>query len=72
MRDPKLSSLIFKTMPDITMCKGGDCTMKQTCYRFRATPNEYRQSYFGKPPFKGVDEDGNSECDHYIMKGKLS
>lgn len=46
--------------------------MKQTCYRFRATPNEYRQSYFGKPPFKGVDEDGNSECDHYIMKGKLS
>ena len=46
--------------------------MKQTCYRFKATPNEYRQVYFKNPPFEGVDEDGNSKCDHYIMKRKLS
>ena len=58
-------------MADITMCTGGDCTMRETCYRFKATPNEYRQSYFANPPFGGVDEDGNSNCEHYQMVSKL-
>lgn len=33
-------------MADITMCGGKECPMKENCYRFTATPNEFRQSYF--------------------------
>lgn len=39
-------------MTDISMCLGGDCTLKNDCYRYRAIPNEYRQSMFRKPPYK--------------------
>ena len=46
-------------MSDITQCEGGDCPLKETCYRFRAVPNEYRQSYFMEPPFK------DDKCDFY-------
>ena len=40
-------------MPDITMCRGGDCPHKEYCYRFTATANEFRQSYFTTPPYEG-------------------
>lgn len=33
------------------MCKGGDCPMKDSCYRFRAIPYEF-QSYISIPPVK--------------------
>ena len=46
-------------MPDISMCTNNTCPKKMTCYRFRATPNEFRQSYAGFKP----DEDG--ECEYY-------
>lgn len=39
-------------MSDITMCNGEGCPMKNDCYRFRAEPSEFRQSYFGAPPIK--------------------
>lgn len=39
-------------MPDITMCEGTGCPVKESCYRFTAEPNEFRQSYFATPPFK--------------------
>ena len=39
-------------MADITMCKGTNCPQKETCYRFTAKPNEYRQSYFMEAPIK--------------------
>lgn len=58
-------------MADITMCTGGYCTMKQTCYRFKATPNMFGQAYFKNPPYDGVHECGNSKCDHYIMVSRL-
>ena len=35
---------------DITMCKGGDNAKCNSCHRKTAKPNEYRQSYFIKPP----------------------
>lgn len=35
---------------DVTMCPGGDCPLKQDCYRFRAEPLG-RQDYFGSPPY---------------------
>lgn len=32
-------------MPDIAMCKNENCKKKLKCYRYTATPSEYRQSY---------------------------
>ena len=37
-------------MPDISMCNGESCPKKETCYRFKAEPNPYRQSYFSDNP----------------------
>lgn len=46
-------------MPDITMCSGEGCPLKESCHRFTAKPNEYRQSYFVDPPIK------DSKCEYY-------
>jgi len=45
--------------PDITMCRGTGCPFKEGCFRYTANPNEYRQSYFFKPPFK------DGKCEMY-------
>jgi hypothetical protein len=45
-------------MPDITMCSGEGCPLKDSCYRYTAVEDEY-QSYFIDPPFE------DAECDHY-------
>lgn len=45
-------------MPDITMCTGKGCPMKNKCYRFTAKPGEY-QSFFTSPPIE------KSECDYF-------
>lgn len=47
-------------MPDITMCEGTGCIIKDNCYRYTAEPSEFRQAYFAEPP---VDKDGN--CNHF-------
>lgn len=54
-------------MPDITMCSGQDCLIKAKCYRFRALPNPYRQSYFMKSPCN----EAGTECEHFwaVTKG---
>jgi hypothetical protein len=46
-------------MPDITMCQGNDCPLKKTCYRHKATPSKFRQSYFIEAPYK------DENCSHY-------
>ncbi len=46
-------------MADISMCRNEFCTLKETCYRFNAPVNEYRQSYAN---FK---QDTNGKCDSY-------
>jgi hypothetical protein len=33
-------------MPDITMCNGVGCEIKEICYRYKATPSKFRQDYF--------------------------
>lgn len=50
---------------DISMCFGEGCPKKETCYRYRATPNELRQSY-------GMFEANlnNGKCDYYWEVGK--
>lgn len=52
-------------MPDITMCKDKECPLKNECYRYRAIPSEYRQSYFAESPRKA------DKCYHFweIKKG---
>lgn len=52
-------------MADITICKGEGCTMKQTCHRYKATPDEYGQSYFASIPCQGVDANGETKCSYY-------
>lgn len=47
-------------MPDISMCKGDGCTIKETCYRFKAIPSGM-QSYFTNSP---VNDDGT--CDYFM------
>jgi len=39
-------------MSDITKCLGTGCPYKESCFRYTATPNEFRQSYFIDPPIK--------------------
>lgn len=50
-------------MPDISMCKGENCSLKEHCHRYKATPCEYRQAYFVSPPY--VVEFGGDSCDYY-------
>ena len=40
-------------MPDITMCMGEGCPIKNHCYRHIAKPSEFRQSYFMESPWDG-------------------
>jgi hypothetical protein len=46
-------------MGDFTMCNGKNCDLASTCYRYKAEPSMYRQSYFVESPI----EDG--QCDYY-------
>jgi len=45
-------------MADISKCKGIDCPLKETCYRFTAPVSE-RQSWFIKPPY------ADNKCEMY-------
>lgn len=36
-------------MPDIAMCTGDDCPVKENCWRYLAPPDRY-QSQFAAPP----------------------
>ena len=38
-------------MVDITMCTGGGCPLKEHCYRYKARPSPFRQSFFMTPPY---------------------
>lgn len=45
-------------MPDIAMCEGGECPVRENCWRYMA-PASHWQSYFGTPPY---NEEG---CDYF-------
>jgi len=47
-------------MPDISMCADHTCPLNQRCYRYRAKPCEFRQSYMAF----GDQRDGEN-CTHY-------
>ena len=45
-------------MPDIAMCQGNECPVKENCWRYMAPANRF-QSYFATPP---CTEDG---CEYF-------
>ena len=62
-------------MPDIAMCNGEgkphssdkdstsvDCPKKETCFRYKATPSEFRQTYFLGIPYDPITK----ECKHFL------
>ena len=46
-------------MADITMCRGLNCPLKESCYRHTANRNLIWQSYFMNEPIK------DGKCDMY-------
>ena len=42
-------------MSDICKCEGTGCPFRDSCYRFTAEANPYRQSYFMEVPLKWLD-----------------
>jgi hypothetical protein len=46
-------------MPDISMCQNKECQNNTRCYRFTATPNDFRQSWGDFKP------DNNGNCDYF-------
>lgn len=52
-------------MPDVSMCEGTNCSNKESCYRFTAKPNPYRQAYFIQIPLK---LDGT--CDYFMRNAE--
>ena len=46
-------------MADISMCYGEDCPLKENCYRYKAIPNEFRQTMFFGSPMK------DGKCDQF-------
>jgi len=48
-------------MPDICMCPGDRCPLRDHCYRHKAKPSELRQTWFMTAPY---DED-RQHCDEY-------
>jgi hypothetical protein len=47
-------------MPDMSICTGNDCPLKDSCYRYKAKAGEYMQSYIEAP--YNVEE---AKCDFY-------
>ena len=48
-------------MPEISMCTNKDCPSKETCWRFKAPPKPFWQSYCGF-----VVYDDEDKCEHYM------
>lgn len=48
-------------MPDISMCSNAHCADRALCYRFTATPNEWRQAYAAFAPAPGA-----RRCDDFV------
>lgn len=42
-------------MSDICKCDGTSCPLRDSCYRFTAEANPYRQSYFMEVPLKWLN-----------------
>lgn len=53
-------------MPDITMCCNYECPFREKCYRYRAVPDEYWQSFaWYKPKTSNIVGGAVTQCDYY-------
>ena len=52
-------------MADICMCDDDTCRLKDTCYRYKATPCYYSQVYFETPPRDYKPDDEEETCGYY-------
>jgi hypothetical protein len=43
-------------MPDITMCRGYECEVCDSCYRYLAKPDKHWQSWFTEMPIPTGEE----------------
>lgn len=50
-------------MPDITMCPGTGCKLRESCYRYMAEPSEYRQSFADFTKY--IISDG--KCEYFLV-----
>jgi hypothetical protein len=50
-------------MPDITMCYGFECPLKEKCKRFTSKPSNVWQAYFLSPPYTITDD--KFKCDMF-------
>lgn len=50
-------------MPDITMCFGYGCPLKENCHRYLADPDRH-QSYFALAPYDIEKE----VCEYYLKE----
>lgn len=48
-------------MPDISMCSGLECPLKETCYRYKATPSDW-QSYLSEVPYDA----SKNNCEYHM------
>ena len=44
------------------MCDGAGCEAREKCYRFTATPNEFRQAYM---KFTELPKDDDGKCESF-------
>ncbi len=50
-------------MPDIMKCRGENCPLKTTCYRFTSNPNKIGwQSYLIRVPF----DESTNQCSFHM------
>lgn len=53
-------------MPDITMCWNKTCPLRDKCYRYRAIPDKYWQSFAEfRPNTINIGTETITECDHF-------
>ena len=46
-------------MSDITICNNNECELKVNCYRYRAIPSDFMQSY------SNFNSENNKDCEYY-------
>lgn len=57
-------------MTDITMCQGHDCPLRESCYRYTAPANPFRQSYFVYEPYNDEEDDCAEWIDNEKKRGE--
>ena len=50
-------------MPDISMCFSSECKIKEKCYRFKAIPSDYNQSY---STFYKQNSNNDLKCEYFM------